>query len=214
MLFPINIIMIKNRLVTFGCSYTYGLHLPDCNDQKGESPPSLYAWPNILKNTLGFSSLDNKGFPGASNYFILNNLLNYNFKKKSFVVILWTHFGRYTKYPNEENWINFNVNDDKSKTMFNFLKVVPEYHLYKINSDCINYAYYYLKYKNIPFRFDFSHDYEYDIFVKYRSKNKSMVSNIFFNSFCKDFGSDNLHPGIESHKSYGNFLATEILKQI
>lgn len=200
----------RMNLVTFGCSYTYGLSLPDCTDLKGEKSSSQYAWPKIISNEMNCSSIDNKGFPGASNYLILNNLLNYQFQKNSFVVILWTHFLRYTIYKNARAYKNINLNDDKDKSMYNLLKILPEYHLYKINSDAIIQAYHYLHYKNIPFLFSFASLEENIIFNNYQPNYTFLFKYRHFKDFVIDYGSDNSHPGILSNKEYGKYLANEI----
>ena len=49
-----------NRLVTFGCSHTFGQALPDVWDSKKEehlfhNGASKYAWPQLLANKLNIS---------------------------------------------------------------------------------------------------------------------------------------------------------------
>ena len=43
-----------DRLVAFGCSYTYGHGLPDCIMAKGRAGkrPSKFAWPYLLAKKL------------------------------------------------------------------------------------------------------------------------------------------------------------------
>lgn len=88
-----------NRLITFGCSHTYGVGLEDCQDRiingvkvPCESP-SLLSWPNIVANALGLE-LHNQAWPAASNVEILYNLLNFDFKDSDIVVIMWSHYVR------------------------------------------------------------------------------------------------------------------------
>jgi len=110
------------NLVTFGCSYTYGSFLPDCNDDTyGNIPPSSYAWPSLLYKNLNFKTLCNQGFPGSSNYKIMKSILNYKFQKDTYVCVLWTHFVRYTIYHNNKDSVNVNawdLNDDKKIKSF------------------------------------------------------------------------------------------------
>ena len=56
------------RLVTFGCSLTYGHGLADCYLPNGrEGPePSIQAWPKLVSNKLRIE-VDNRGIPGGSN---------------------------------------------------------------------------------------------------------------------------------------------------
>lgn len=91
---------MEQKLVVFGCSFTYGHGLPDCLDGNNIGPgskPSKFSWANHLKTSLGLSKLTNKGIPGASNKIILNEIVNYDFKKEpTKVVILWSNFERKT----------------------------------------------------------------------------------------------------------------------
>ena len=58
---------IQRRLVTFGCSNTYGSFLP--GEMITQAKPSKYAWPAVLSNKLGIECV-NKGIGGASNKLI------------------------------------------------------------------------------------------------------------------------------------------------
>ena len=93
------------RLVTFGCSYTYGEGFPDCERLSEQDKhagvlrpsPSKFAWPSLLAEQLSVP-LDNCSFPGISNSAILDRILKYNFQKGDIVCILWTHRVRSTVY--------------------------------------------------------------------------------------------------------------------
>lgn len=89
------------NLITFGCSHTYGLGLPDCVVANmvppNVTPPSKFAWPVILKNLVGFKSVDNKSWPASSNRMIAKSAVEYeHYTKESVVIILWTNFDRHT----------------------------------------------------------------------------------------------------------------------
>jgi hypothetical protein len=82
-------------LFTFGCSFTYGHGLEDCdkaNDQPGPHP-SPSAWPAVLANLMGMHIL-NSSAPGASNLEILYRLLKYRFYSTDTVVIMWSFIER------------------------------------------------------------------------------------------------------------------------
>lgn len=89
----------KQRLVVFGCSYTYGVGLEDCQDVviegiKIPSPtPSKTGWPSLVANKLNLE-LTNMAWPGASNIEILYNILNFDFKDTDVVVIMWSSYAR------------------------------------------------------------------------------------------------------------------------
>lgn len=81
------------RLITFGCSFTYGQGLPGCklgnNYSKISNSPSELAWPALLGNLLKLETI-NKGIPGASNLEILYQILNFKFNKDDIIVIMWS----------------------------------------------------------------------------------------------------------------------------
>lgn len=85
-----------DRLVTFGCSYTYGHGLPDCITDHGGAGkiPSKFAWPQLLAKKLD-KELYNAGIPGASNKLIMDTVINFPFKPTDTVVILWTYLSRH-----------------------------------------------------------------------------------------------------------------------
>ena len=85
-----------DRLVTFGCSYTYGHGLPDCITDHGGAGkiPSKFAWPHLLAKKLD-KELYNAGIPGASNKLIMDTVINFPFKLTDTVVILWTYLSRH-----------------------------------------------------------------------------------------------------------------------
>ena len=83
------------RLVTFGCSLTYGHGLADCykdNGREGEKP-SVQAWPTLLAQKLKIP-VDNRGQAGASNKEIWYKVMDSKFKEGDMVVILWTYLNR------------------------------------------------------------------------------------------------------------------------
>jgi hypothetical protein len=87
---------MKNRLVTFGCSYTYGQGLPDCQSNRilgftfDSSKPSKLGWAQQVADALGLA-LINQAKPGASNLEILYAILEFKFEKTDTVVIMWSH---------------------------------------------------------------------------------------------------------------------------
>jgi hypothetical protein len=84
---------MKRRLVTFGCSFTYGQGLPDC--PTGVEAPSQYSWPCLLSTQLD-RQLVNRGIPGASNLQILNEILNFEFEETDLVIVMWSLIDRDT----------------------------------------------------------------------------------------------------------------------
>jgi hypothetical protein len=80
-----------NKLVSFGCSYTYGHGLKDCYippDLAG-TQPSVYAWPTLVAQHFQ-APCQNLSRPGSSNYEILTTLLTKPIDPDSTVLIQWT----------------------------------------------------------------------------------------------------------------------------
>lgn len=79
-----------SRLITFGCSFTYGQALPDCIESSAEwNKPSEWAWPNLLANKLKYK-LENQSYPGSSNLEILYKILSFKFEPTDTVAVMWT----------------------------------------------------------------------------------------------------------------------------
>ena len=94
------------KLVSFGCSFTYGHGLQDCVTSGGRpgEQPSQFAWPSMLANRLGMT-IDNKAGPGCSNLEILLRVIKYQFDPSDTVVIMWSFIERdfiFKKYGNIE----------------------------------------------------------------------------------------------------------------
>lgn len=107
------------RLVTFGCSLTYGYYLEDCVPPDDECP-SNFAWPSVLANKLNLP-LVNLSTPGASNKQIWKIVLDTQLYSDDLVIIHWSHFDRWCII--EEQFIKkigiWNIkNDSFSKAFF------------------------------------------------------------------------------------------------
>jgi len=80
------------RLVTFGCSYTFGQGLTDIYPHV--TKPSKYAWGQLIADQLKLEHINN-GKPGASNKEILNLILNFDYKEDDVVIVCWSHWDRW-----------------------------------------------------------------------------------------------------------------------
>ena len=86
-----------HRIITFGCSFTYGSELPDCVGQPKlnslsqiwDRKPSQYAWPAVLGKLMNMD-VCNQSHPGASNLEILCEVLDFKFRPDDIVVIMWS----------------------------------------------------------------------------------------------------------------------------
>lgn len=83
------------RLITFGCSFTAGIGLPDIYPRHDTT--SSLGWPALLGKKLNLE-LVNKGKGGTGNLEILCNILNTDFEDTDTVVILWSSFLRHDRF--------------------------------------------------------------------------------------------------------------------
>jgi len=83
------------RLVTFGCSHTYGYGLSDCYDNTDK--PSNFSWPNLLAKKLDRECV-NLSLPGSGNLQILMTVLKTRFEPTDLVIVAHSYFNRYEWY--------------------------------------------------------------------------------------------------------------------
>lgn len=85
----------KQKLYTFGCSYTYGHGFPDCELRPGEDTPSKFAWPHLLAEHLNLP-YENLSSPGCSPMELSRRFLQNvdRFTDNDIVIIVWPFFDR------------------------------------------------------------------------------------------------------------------------
>ena len=190
---------MTGRLITFGCSYTYGHGLPDCHvppNQPGDNP-SKYAWPYILGKKLKIPTI-NLSKCGASNREILYYIQNFSFSRSDIVVILWT-------YPMRDCIIDENGIAAQALPLDNFMKPwylqrlkLGEFDYYHQMWTCMNYAKLFLDYLNLK-------NYHFTINLKYiKNPPKFNIVHIEDVDFLQireiDLALDKVHPGKNAHK--------------
>ena len=113
-----------NRLVTFGCSHTFGLGLSDCPDDPNiVKKASQYAWPNLLAKKLNRECV-NKSRPGSSNKKIWYSFVKFeDLRSSDIVIILWSHLPRFCVLEDnhEIDDINTNINTKRSKNYYKYM---------------------------------------------------------------------------------------------
>jgi len=198
-----------SRLVTFGCSYTYGHGLEDCHIEP-ESPgpnPSKYAWPNLLGQRLGLDVV-NCSNPGASNIHILWKLLNFDFTDDDLCVIMWTHFGREPfsnlKYDSDNiDWDNYETSVIKSLPSLTRENIVIR------NTIIIHHGYSYLKNKNIKHLFVVGPP-DALLYKFPDMKIPTLMTDIHLKKSLVDVALDGKHPGPDTHMSIAKQLLDKI----
>ena len=108
-----------DRIVALGCSNTWGMGLPDIEDEDfvGKVPSKL-AWPVLVGNKLNLKreNIINYANVACSNKFIHRKLTSLtDLKKTDLVLILWTYHDRHCIFKNENEELTRFLpwNDDK-----------------------------------------------------------------------------------------------------
>jgi len=185
------------RLVTFGCSNTYGHGLADCYNSNGTPGPnpSIQAWPFLFaqKYKLGVS---NEAEPGISNKQIYKKILEYSFRKGDLVIVLWSYINRHCIfYPTHTDpigpWINSTRSKKYQELIFNDYDAT--WHLTQM-VDHVNKL---LKNRNI---FHYYMDWYMDkaILDPTAIKNKMFIHS----SDWRDTARDNKHPGRQTQLDF------------
>ena len=186
------------RLVTFGCSFTYGAGLED---------PVTQSWPAVL-GRLTNRTIVNNGNIGSSNLEILSCILDFNFQKDDLVVIGWTYCNRDVVFKKNGTYEKITpwMEGDVFKT---WLSLHNEYDIEVRSGMYIHHAELYLdnlKIKNCSFwavpkagkRLDrilstvFNNEARLPIFVKRNTLHTKIMYSV-------DLASNNSHPGPISH---------------
>jgi hypothetical protein len=197
----------RKRLVTFGCSFTFGHSLPDCIEvEQSWTQSSKYAWPEIVANKLNYYCV-NESNCGASNLEILYRILNFKFDKDDTVVIMWTMPPRdilFQKSGQPFKQLGLWLTDKISKK---WAVSVNEYDYIQRTWLYIHHAELYFKSLNL----DYIH-YPYPkIMTDVKSQINLEIDNLYLGGVDEqDKAVDGLHPGIKTH----NYIADRIFNII
>jgi hypothetical protein len=190
-----------SRLITFGCSYTYGEGLSDCLNpeiNRRADFPSKFAWPSLLGKKLN-KEVINLGRPGCSNRYIANEILNTSIEKDDLVVVLWTHANRSTIFaqgPDESQNLHPRKNDKTNRAYFKH--IYNPYNCFLESCHSIHYSNLYLSSKEVTI-------YNFQIKPRlsmpaYATPKWNTVDVISQDLYYVDIANDGDHPGIESQK--------------
>ena len=201
------------RLLTFGCSYTFGHGLPDVHQNENNSKPSIHAWPNLLANKLNYECY-NYGKIGAGNYEILLSLLKTDFLPDDLVIVAFSYFMRYDYFDIIDKQGNglqlkYNTLEFKQLLLDRYTKNYPIKNYFD-NWLAIQNCSLFLeakKIKNLCFL----------IFPKGAIEPRpnflhipSLVDDCSFKEV--DSAMDKIHPGMESHKLQAELIYNKIVK--
>lgn len=199
------------RLVTFGCSLTYGHGLPDCIElpnNPGDLPSSM-GWPNTVAKYKRMSLL-NMSKPGIGNRHIMHRILNFNFENTDTVVILWTNPVRWSRIFEDR------VEDigawQSSKIAGMFLYYLSDdYDCMLSTAHNIQLSDYHIKNKGIEPVHVISNRY----FFKDFPWNNAKLENYDFQELREQYPNalDGIHPGLEAHNEFAKLVIHSIDKR-
>lgn len=190
------------RIISFGCSYTYGHGLEDCllDDMITHGPlPSLLAYPNLVANYFQ-AQLINLAKPGNSNKEIWHDILKFNFNKKDIVLIGWTYYSRFCII-HSESIERINPWNDSQRLFF--MK-------YSNRHDMILDFYGRLNHVNLYLQELGVHVFNYVIEKDNLTNPKWNRTKILGHFEKLDLAKDNCHPGIVSHRSFLKKICDDI----
>lgn len=204
------------RLISFGCSFTYGHGLEDCFVKETNNPgeyPSKFSWPYILSKKLGIECI-NMGKPGASNFEILEKILNFNFLKTDIMITMWSYYSRDLVYDENKKPIRLltGVNSEK---YIHWVELHSNYDLILKSWFYMHHAHQYMKNLDIKFYF-LSNSFVDENFQKNKPKWAHDI-NLFPTNFeilnrTYPRALDNCHPGPKAHIAAAEEIFNYILK--
>tara|TARA_B100000029_G_scaffold405076_1_gene405253 strand:- start:288 stop:986 length:699 start_codon:yes stop_codon:yes gene_type:complete len=224
-----------NRIITFGCSNTYGESLPDVVGDLDRGQTSKYSWPSVLGNLLNVPVI-NKAKGGASNKHIWHIILeNKNFfSRDDTVIILWTYFNRYCFFQDDgkikrllfTDTFNVKLNPAReyqqrglygnwreyTKTWYNEFETQKDM---AIDSLCrINHIHLYLNslgIKNYHFTCDDSNDMEKYLHAEMPDWfPKNILKQIKYEEKKYGFSADKEHPSVEAQERMAKLIKLNI----
>lgn len=197
---------MNNRLVAFGCSYTFGHWLPDAMDCEG--PCSLHSWPFKLAEMLNIKNVENKGVSGASNKEILYQIQNFDFYNTDIVVVLWSYLER-DCIITENRIVQGYPNSNKNNTWYFDKLEYGTYDGYYQMWTYINYAKMFFDKIGIE-NYHFSIDEEYTQNPPAFNEVNVHTSGIYHITEDFPLAPDGLHPGLEGHEQIAKNIKEKI----
>ena len=207
------------RIIAFGCSNTYGHGLEDCWDQKLTAPgpePSKIAWPALLAKKFNCDVV-NKSKPGASNKFIWQRILDFNFQTDDVCVVLWSYLDRWCVFSNVRAYSLSIGNEDDRKGKAYYKNVYEEKDHWIMSTSFMYTASLHLKENNITTAMCY-HD-QFDKQSNYGTLNKynlSNLSSIDYNYYKNKYplALDKAHMGPKAHERFAEIYYKKLRKQI
>ena len=140
------------KLKSFGCSFTYGTDLYDCDESQSETGASLYTWPALTAQHLN-CEYECYAWPGIGNLRIYQTVLNQvKLKDSDFFIINWTWLDRFDFIdPAKEHWETLRPNGTTATHQLYYRNFYNQYHTMLTNASYISSAIGILNQHNIKF---------------------------------------------------------------
>ncbi len=197
-----------NRLIAFGCSYTFGHSLEDCylgNGRPGVVASKL-AWPELLAQKLERRCV-NLSQSGSSNLEILQEVLNFNFQEDDLVIVQWSFKNRDGIFHPTRKLIQVGPWEEY-ENLREWTKVHTPYDLKMRSLLQMHHAHTYLKSLNLKFNFlgieEQEHGPKWFKDIEFLKTNFNDVQDKFPKAL------DNYHAGKECHAFVANSIYEEI----
>ena len=206
------------RLLSFGCSYTYGHGLVDCYNKKtgaaGETP-SKYAWPQLVANSLNLDCV-NLSRPGASNKEIWWTITKQKYLSTDTVVILWSYPHRSAIIHNDNDDIQqlgYGFDDPASHRFTYFLtRHVSDYNFGVDGWTYIEFANKILQERKVKKIYNFVIDHQCYELVNPNWLNTEIISDVQEFLLPIDIALDDRHPGTLANKKFAKRV-TSVIKE-
>jgi len=191
------------RLVTYGCSHTFG---------EGVTNPEKNSWPAILSTKLNIPVL-NLGISGGSNRYIQHEVVNTNLGKNDIVVILWTYPDRYHFFENRSKHTGLiNVWSESKNSKFWFKNLNNTYNEQFDNQTIVNHVNLSLLDKGVQvFNLVVERDFNY----YFKLGNVNTLDVDFTKDYLKKFprGYDGWHMGRDGNIAFASTISSLITGQ-
>ena len=213
-----NNLLKPSRLITFGCSLTYGHGLPDCSVDKLYPGPvhSNLAWPTLVSEKMNRECV-NLSSPGSSNDRILNTILDFEnfFTPSDHVVILWSFVHRALLFRSGGTRLDImpygpGVNKSAGPEEWElYYRTHDEYDLCVRSIKNIHHATCYFTSKKITVSNFYVDGRLYPMVLSPDTNTKNMLVDMKYISHRLmkiDKALDDLHPGVKSHKMMAELI--------
>lgn len=174
--------------------------------------PSQLGYAHLLGDRLNATEVINCAKPGASNQYILNSILNFEFKPDDVVIIQWSFPDRDILYNEDGSHTTIACWWD-NETIKNYYMVHSTYDMSFRSLLCSHHAHYYLKglVSNVIHLIVTNHYFNFiQIFSELPKWYDVPLYELDLKNLKIDLAGDNAHPGPKSQQLIANYIEGKI----